>query len=572
MKIAVYTITKNEESFIERWAASCEEADIRLIVDTGSSDNTIDVARRAGCEVASISISPWRFDDARNAALALVPSDVDYCIALDADEVLRPGWRQHLEQVAPGTTRPRYKYVWSWNDDGSEGLTYFGDKIHARKGYRWKHPVHEVITPISEEVQNTVGLEIHHHPDHSKSRSQYLPLLELAVREDPNDDRNQFYLGREYMFQNQNDNARKHLLRHLELSTWKAERSAAMRFLSRVSDDREHWLLRACAEAPNRREPWVEISRFYYENKAWTSCLSAAERALSIKDKPLEYLCEAASWGSQPHDLASIAAWNIGVKDRSVHHSINAYHAEPTSMRLRDNCSLVLALTATSPVEVIIPTRSNREGLNAAIKSLLGNSSIKVIHVVADGESVYRDLAGLDLDPRVSLLHVRDRSGIHCMWNMGLSNVSPGSHVLFMNDDVVIEGRSVDVLSSLLDREPKLGLVSPNYDKRAFSTMLFDVAHTCRGAYDGTGGIGGFCMMLNSELVRAWRFDESMKWWYGDDDLLMWVTRICGKRASLTGLAACSTNTSWTINNDPPANFAEIVENDRLIFANKWGG
>lgn len=220
VKIAVYTITKNEEQFVARWADSCKDADYRLIADTGSADNTVHLATLAGCHVASINVSPWRFDDARNAALSLIPADIDYCIALDADEVLTDGWREALEQVDRGVTRPRYKYVWSWNPDGSEGLVYSGDKIHARHGYRWTHPVHEVLTPTQGEVQGWVDLKIHHHPDSSKSRSQYLPLLELAVRERPDDDRNRFYLGRELMFNGRLEEARVHLERHLELSRW----------------------------------------------------------------------------------------------------------------------------------------------------------------------------------------------------------------------------------------------------------------------------------------------------------------------------------------------------------------
>lgn len=344
MKIAVYTITKNEEQFIERWAESCKEADYRLIADTGSDDKTLEVAHNAGCATASIKISPWRFDDARNAALALLPDDIDICIALDADEVLVEGWRSALEEMNPEVTRPRYKYVWSWNQDGSEGLVYNGDKIHARTGYRWKHPVHEVLTPINFEIQDWVPLEIHHHPDNSKSRSQYLPLLELAVRERPEDDRNQFYLGREYMFNNMKDKAQEHLLKHLELSSWRPERATSMRYLSRVTNDREHWLLRACAEAPDRREPWVELAHFYYTMHRWPQSYAAASRALDILNKPLEYLCEAESWGSLPHDLAGIAAWSMGMKEVAIFHMNAALEINPTDERLRNNLSTCYGL------------------------------------------------------------------------------------------------------------------------------------------------------------------------------------------------------------------------------------
>lgn len=349
MKIAVYTIAKDEAHFIERWALSCQDADYRLIVDTGSTDETVNVARNNGCHVSSITIRPWRFDDARNASLALIPDDIDICIALDADEILMPGWRDALEKVSPNVTRPRYKYVWSWNPDGSEGLTYSGDKIHARKNYRWVHPVHEVLTCTDREIQGFCqGLEIHHHPDSSKSRSQYLPLLELAVRERPDDDRNQFYLGREYMFNGRKQDAERHLLRHLELSTWDAERATAMRYLSRVTNKKEHWLLRACAEAPHRREPWVELAKFYYETKCWSSCLGACEKALQISEKPLEYLCEAEAWGATPHDLASIACWNLGMKEASLQHAQRACSLNPTDSRLAENVKFIAGAISAS--------------------------------------------------------------------------------------------------------------------------------------------------------------------------------------------------------------------------------
>lgn len=341
MKIAVYTITKNEEHFIKRWADSCSDADYRLVVDTGSTDNTVDVARQNGCQVASITVKPWRFDDARNAALSLLPGGIDYCIALDADEILVDGWRDHFNNLDTSVTRPRYKYVWSWNPDGSEGLVYSGDKIHARHGYRWKHPVHEVIKPVGIEKQGWFGLEIHHHPDSSKSRSQYLPLLEIAVQEDPNDDRNRFYLGREYMFNNMKEKATEHLLKHLELSTWKPERATAMRYLSRVTNERYSWLLKACAESPDRREPWVELAGFYYQNQRWLECLAAVESALEIKEKPLEYLCEAESWGSYPYDLGTVAAWQVGMIDKAIEHCQKACDLEPNNERLTKNLEML---------------------------------------------------------------------------------------------------------------------------------------------------------------------------------------------------------------------------------------
>ena len=343
MKIAVYSIALNEEQFVKDWYESAKEADYLLIADTGSTDGTVALAKSLGINVVDISISPWRFDDARNASLACLPRDIDYCIALDLDEVLIAGWRNQLETVPTQTTRPRYKYTWSWNSDGTPGLQYGGDKIHARHGYRWKHPVHEVLVPDRiNPLEHWVDLEIHHHPDNSKPRSQYLPLLEQAVKEDLNDDRNAFYYARELYFYNQKEKSKEEFERHLSLprATWKPERAASMRYISKLStdwDEQEAWLKKAIAEAPDRREAYVDLAKIYYEKELWESCLEASEKALAIKEKPLEYLCEEFAWGSAPYDYAAISAYRLSIKDKALEYGEKAAELNPTDLRLQGN-------------------------------------------------------------------------------------------------------------------------------------------------------------------------------------------------------------------------------------------
>lgn len=339
MKIAVYTIALNEEQFVKRWAESCAEADYRFILDTGSTDQTINTAWNFGVETHRRVFTPWRFDHARNFALSLLPHDIDICIALDMDEVLQPGWREALEAIPTGTTRPRYKYIWSWNPDGSEGLTYGGDKIHARHGYNWKHPVHEVLKPTDGETQHWVdGLEIYHHPDNTKSRSQYLPLLKLAVEEDPRDDRNQFYLARELFFHGDYGLAQYHFSRHLDLSTWNPERAASHRYLAKmVPTAADYHLYRAIAEDPTRRESWVALAMYYHEKRNWLAVRNTVSMALAITEKPLDYLCEADAWGWLPHDLMAVACYHLGDMDEAWFHGSQAVALNPSDERLQTN-------------------------------------------------------------------------------------------------------------------------------------------------------------------------------------------------------------------------------------------
>jgi len=77
LKIAVYAISKNEEQFVQRFCESAKDADLILIADTGSTDNTQALAINCGAVVHEICVSPWRFDKARDTALALIPRDFD---------------------------------------------------------------------------------------------------------------------------------------------------------------------------------------------------------------------------------------------------------------------------------------------------------------------------------------------------------------------------------------------------------------------------------------------------------------------------------------------------------------
>jgi glycosyltransferase involved in cell wall biosynthesis len=124
MKICVYAISKNESQFVDRFCDSAKDADFIMIADTGSTDDTVSKAISNGAFVSEICITPWRFDKARDAAMALIPKDIDVCISLDLDEVLEPGWRKEIERVWKAeTTRLRYKFDWGNN------ITFYYEKF-----------------------------------------------------------------------------------------------------------------------------------------------------------------------------------------------------------------------------------------------------------------------------------------------------------------------------------------------------------------------------------------------------------------------------------------------------------
>lgn len=294
MKVAVCTIALNEEQFVERWAESASDADVRLIADTGSTDSTVAAARGLGVTVPEIQIKPWRFDVARNTALSLLPADIDAVITVDMDEVLAPGWRERLE-AAPRSRRYSYDYVWSWTADGQPDVQFRGDRCHSRFGWMWKHPVHEALAATgSDDPAIYAGFAIHHHPDNSKPRSQYLPLLQRAAQESPEDDRIAHYYARELFFVGDWDKARQEFMRHLRLksATWAAERAQSYRYLAKMDDYPERWMLKAVAEDPTRRECWADLAYFYLQNGMRDEAAGVARRALRIPPSVSNYMTE----------------------------------------------------------------------------------------------------------------------------------------------------------------------------------------------------------------------------------------------------------------------------------------
>ena len=348
-KVCVYGVCKNEEKFAARCMASIKEADLVVMGDTGSTDNTIEVLKSCGAIVHSIPVKPWRFDVARNALLNLIPEDIDICVCIDLDEVLEPGWYEALlEAWGPDTTRARYTYIWSFNKDGSPAVQYVHERIHARQHYHWIYPTHEVaeyIGPGEERIVYIPNLIFKHYPDPLKPRSFNLPLLQLAVSENPTSTRNMHYLGREYYFCGEWQNCIDTLSSYLALpdANWAEERSFAMRYIGNSymrldkTLEAKAWLLNAIAEAPHLREAYIEMAQLGYAEQNWPLVQWMIKKALEIKERSLSHYNEAFAWNETPYDLGALAAYYLGDFTSAYNFIQEALRLSPEDVRLQDN-------------------------------------------------------------------------------------------------------------------------------------------------------------------------------------------------------------------------------------------
>lgn len=348
MKIAVYGICKNEKQFVRRFLESVKDADGIFISDTGSTDETVEEFETVAKElnifdkvhINTIHVSPWRFDVARNANMAMIPSDYDYCLCLDLDEVIVGDLRKAVEDYSsPTSTRVRYMYVWSHKEDGSHGTFFWYDKLHKRKGFRWDMPVHETLyfdaREGSEEGRQTYCPEevfsVHHWPDATKSRSQYLPLLELSVKEQPYNDRQSHYYARELYFYQRYEEAIEEFKRHLSLerATWNAERAASYRYIGDC-----YWKLGqyesaltffedATKEDSNSRECWVSLAQAYRAFGRHKDTMKACKSALKITKREMSYISDPVAWSDWPNKMLEEAESKYKKHFNSINTDIN---------------------------------------------------------------------------------------------------------------------------------------------------------------------------------------------------------------------------------------------------------
>ena len=370
-KICIYAICKNEKQFVEKWLESMSEADYIAVLDTGSTDGTYELLQdfakneyKGKLILDQKIITPWRFDKARNESLKLVPKDTTIYFCTDLDELLDSGWSQPLKEnwVDGFHERCSYKYAWSHlEDDITPRRIFYYDKIHS-KDWEWEYPVHETLHYIGSNqtikdsfYYNTLNLfdkiYLHHHADPYKSRSNYLPLLELRVQEAPNDCSGKIYLAHEYFYRGKYENSIATLYNilneHSNIST-SLEKANYYLFLGdnykalEDFEESERMYLKAIDEDPTYREPYLNLAVILINKQSYTSAVKVLKDALNKTYRHYSWLERDTSWSYELYDLLSLASYYRGDKKDALAYAAKAVHECPNSDRLIDNVNIII--------------------------------------------------------------------------------------------------------------------------------------------------------------------------------------------------------------------------------------
>lgn len=145
--LTIAVLTKNEAHRIEACLASAAFADQRIVVDSGSTDDTVALARKAGAEV--FVYPDWQgFAVQRNRLLA--HANGDYIFFLDADELITPQLEAEILATIQTGERAVWKIQWRMMAYGHE-MRYFLSQSKVERLFR-REMVKEYVGVVHEQA------------------------------------------------------------------------------------------------------------------------------------------------------------------------------------------------------------------------------------------------------------------------------------------------------------------------------------------------------------------------------------------------------------------------------------
>ena len=347
--ISLCMIVKDEEEMLPGCLeAVADGVDEIIVVDTGSSDRTVEIAESFGARVIHF---PWNgsFSDARNVGLDAAKGD--WLMYLDADEHLVPGDAKRIRGLLGKTWREGFHLVetnYTGGDESGTSVTHLALRIFRnRPDYRFEGKIHEqktqhMPTYLPERFEATsIGIR---HYGYLKSRisakEKSRRNIELLLQETPSAFTS-FNLGSEYLMLGDAKRAAAHFdnawseLR--ENGDWTsagyapilASRIAlARREAGRVADAREALAIGITA-MPDHTDLHFELALCARADGDLDEAERLAQHCLALGDAPAKYASVAGSGTYLARCLLGELAESRGAADTAEQHYVASLADHP---------------------------------------------------------------------------------------------------------------------------------------------------------------------------------------------------------------------------------------------------
>lgn len=335
--LVVATCMKNAGVLAAAWAKSAlAVADKAVVVDTGSTDNTIAILQQHGVEVhvskhfnQTTKREDFAFDVARNEVSDLIPQGY-WILDLDADEALIADgdWLKELEEVPPHINMLSCE-VRMKTAAGQLMTTFQGERLYRNlPEVRWQNAMHNCLNVPEQQRGRCVSLSVDSFrgvdtPENDAERSkQRVAMAEKyfgkRVTEDPQDSRSMFYLGQTYHDVRDYTKAVPWFERYLTVSVFRDEAYQAGMYLAQcligLNDlDKAEQAMSACLRFnPTRAEGFALLGRIAYTQKRLEESVTWFQIATQCKHPVTRFFREAAVYGYDTWDRLSMALHNLG--------------------------------------------------------------------------------------------------------------------------------------------------------------------------------------------------------------------------------------------------------------------
>lgn len=295
--ISVCMIVKNEAELLPRALANLPGFfDELIVVDTGSTDDTVAVAQAHGAQVLRYDWGePGHKAEARN--LALDAATGKWIVVLDADEIIEQPLelRKWLQESGPHGVHVQFHNV---EPDNRVSLVWNQMRIFRRGLYRYQYREHEVPKPVAEGLNEAVvGFNFIHCPPTERKPAKTGPMLErllLDVAENPGDPHPMYFLHRQYLHAGDWDKAIETGKQYLSIAG-DGDKCECYGNLAAAHQERGETLLslqylhRAIADQPARRIWWVRIAELYAEAGQCNIALGYLRGAMEMWRQPEQH-------------------------------------------------------------------------------------------------------------------------------------------------------------------------------------------------------------------------------------------------------------------------------------------
>jgi glycosyltransferase involved in cell wall biosynthesis len=268
MKLSAALIVKNEKDHIRDVLMSLSGFDEIVVCDTGSVDNTVELALQFTDKVFTDYVWEDDFAAARNFARAKCTGD--WVFSIDADEVLEPGGLEKIRKVIESATPEQVHFSVNMTAK-STGQIHHLPRIFRNDGsVVWRGAAHETLFPVQRNLTDIV-VEYGYSSAHALDPDRMLRILAKVMNSADATPRDLYYYAREFWYRRDFPQALRLFRNYVEIATWPPEKADAQLYIARClfflqrGDEAREACMQAIVTNPDFKEALLFMADLHYE-------------------------------------------------------------------------------------------------------------------------------------------------------------------------------------------------------------------------------------------------------------------------------------------------------------------